>query len=144
MSKRSLAVLADTVVLALPIASQAGRARTDSGEYNTVTVNLDETEPAANGHFTNGVTFMPLPKERFISVVVEDRSGLPTRALVIQETETDGEPNYLLKEEICGQSVGPIEITRGVDVTVLTQEGFCEDGTQAVATFGTVTATFTR
>lgn len=144
MTKKTGAVIISALVLALPAASQAGKARTDSGEYNSVVVNLDDTEPSANGHFTNGVTFTPLKKERFISIEVADKSGLPTRAIVIQETETDGQPNYLLKEEICGQTEAPIEITRGVDVTVLTQEGPCADDTPAMATFGTVTATFTR
>lgn len=111
------------VLLAIPAAAQATNGRTDSGEYNTVVLNVDDTEPSANGHFTNGVTFTPPKKELSISVSIADESGLPTRAIVVQEKEdASGRPNYLVKEEICGETKVPIEITQGVDVTVFAQE----------------------
>ena len=125
--------------------AQATDGRTESGEYNTVVLKVDDSEPSANGHFSNGVTFTPLKEERHISISIVDKSGLPTRAIVVQEKKgTNGRPGYLLKEEVCGETKTPIRIIQGVGVTITAQEGTCADGTAAAATFGTMTVTFSR
>jgi hypothetical protein len=142
MIKRLLALTVALAVVALPAASQAKRSRTDSGEYNAVVANTDPAGPSAQGHITNGVAFTPRAGERFVSIVVQDESGLPAPAVVGQDLDGDGVDD--VTQDICGQSASPIAFKRGIDVVVWAQEGPCEDGTMGAATFGTVTATFTR
>jgi hypothetical protein len=137
-----LALVVALCVIAAPALAGNAKSRTETGEYNTVTVDTD-APPQASGRVTNGVTFETQPGERFVSVTIEDKSGLPARAVVGQDLDGDGLED--VSEEICGSTAAPIKLQKGVvAVMVWTQEGACADGTNAFATFGTVTATFTR
>jgi hypothetical protein len=142
MIKKTTLVCVACLVAALPGVSQAGKARTESAEYNTLVVNPDEGSPSASGQISNGVTFQPKKGERFITVVVEDASGLPTRAVVGQDYDGDGLNES--ETEVCGASSKPIRFKPGVEIHVSAQDLPCEDGSPAFATFGTITATFTR
>ncbi|MGH2755479.1 MAG: hypothetical protein ACRDLB_13750 [Actinomycetota bacterium] len=142
MTAKLCALSLAVIVIALPGMSQAERARTVSGEYNTLIIDPDEGSPSAEGQFSNGVAFTPRKGERSVSVVVEDTSGLPTRAVVGQDLDGDGTQDVV--QEICGASEAPLRFRKGIDVVVQAQEGPCEDGTNAMATFGTITVTFYR
>lgn len=143
--RRLVALTAVALLTGLPIASATANAeRTKSGQYHVVVGSINESDPSAEGEFSNAVTFTPRAQETFVVVSIEDRSGLPTRALVVQERQSEHGPRYVLKKEICGSTDEPIAIRSQLEVTVLVQDGPCADGTTAVATFGTVTATFTR
>lgn len=142
MTRKLFALMLMAAVVGLPAVSEAKKARTDTGEYNTVVAETDPDGPSSRGQFRNGVDFTPRRGERFISVVLADRSGYPVRATVGQDLDGDGVQD--VTQEICGQTTAPIKFRPGTDVTVLAQDGPCEDGTMGVTTFGTITATFTR
>jgi hypothetical protein len=142
MTRKLFWLILAILVVALPSVSQAKKARTETGEYNTIKADTDPSGPTAKGHLSNGVTFTPRKGERFVSVVLTDKSGLPTRAVIQQDFDGDGVSD--VSTEMCGATDAPVAFRKGLDVVVLTQEGPCEDGTGATSTFGTVTATFTR
>ena len=142
MTRKLISLAVAILVVALPVASQAKKARTETGEYNTIKADTDPNGPSTKGHLSNGVAFTPRKGERFVSVVLTDRSGLPTRAVIQQDYDGDGVAD--VGTEMCGATDAPVAFRKGIDVIVLTQEGPCEDGTTATSTFGTVTATFTR
>lgn len=142
MTKKLFAVMIAATVVALPAVSEAKKARTDTGEYNTVVADTDPSGPSSQGQFRNGVDFTPRPGERFIRIVLEDRSGQPARGTVGQDLDGDGVQD--VTHDFCGQTTAPVRFRAGTDLTVLAQDGPCEDGTPAVTTFGTITATFTR
>lgn len=143
MKKRYLASIVGMVALSLSASAVAGTTtRTASGSYNTMQGEANDG-PGVEGSFSNGVSFVPKAGEQAVSVTIKDRSGLPTRALVVQERGRWGS-NYLLKREICGRTKAPIRFKPGIEVRVIVQDGPCADGTMATATFGTVKATFTR
>lgn len=130
-------------VSAVPALAGGAKSRTVSGEYNTVTVSdADPSGPIVAGRIANGVTFETKPGERYVEISIEDKSGLPARAIVGQDV--DGDDTEDIKEEICGATTAPIKLRKNAVVMVWTQEGACADGTNAAATFGTITATFTR
>ena len=122
--------------------SHSHKSRTVTGEYNTVTVDTDDPGAIAAGRFSNGVVFTPRKGEHFVSVTVADHSEMPTRAIVGQDLDGDNVED--VSQEICGATTAPIALKKGATVMVWTQEGACEDGTNAMSTFGTVTATFTH
>lgn len=142
MNRTLCMILTGFLVLGLSASSIAGKARTKSGSYNTVAGDLDVNDPSLEGEFSNSVTFRPRTTERLVSIRIEDRSGLPTRALVVQSKTGPNGSYRVLEEEICGRSTAPIRIARGLNVRVVAQDGPCSDGTTAAATSGTVTATF--
>ena len=132
------------LLLALPASGSPASERTKSGEYHAVAGDLNESDPSLQGDFSNAVSFAPRRGERFVEVAIEDRSGMPTRAIVVQEKDTEMGPRRVLEKEICGQTKSPIRIRTNLDVTVAVQDGPCADGTNAAATTGTVKATFSR
>lgn len=142
MGKKLIGLGVALLLVAVPTAANAAKSRTASGEYNTVVVNPDTNGPSASGHITNGVQFSPRKGERFVSIVIEDESGLPARAIVGQDFDGDGIADT--SREICGATTAPLKFRPGYDLVVWAQDGPCEDGTGAVTTFGSVTATFTR
>jgi hypothetical protein len=138
-------LLAATLLLGLvitPAVSQAKKSRTDSGEYNTLIISPDTEEPSASGEFHNGVVFTPRRGERFIGIVLEDKMGMTARAVLTQDFDGDGQDDFA--REICGATASPIKFRPGIDIEVSAQDGPCTDGTNALATFGTIKATFTR
>ena len=132
------------VLLAVPASGSPASERTKSGEYHVVAGELNESDPSLQGEFSNAVNFTPRRGERFVEVDIDDRSGMPTRAIVVQQKDTDTGPRRVLEEEICGKTKSPIRIRTNLDVTVAVQDGPCADGTNAAATTGTVKATFSR
>ena len=142
MNKKICVVLTGLLVLSLSANSLAGTSRTKSGSYNTVAGGINDNDPSVEGEFSNSVTFTPRPRERFVSLRIDDKSGLPARALVVQSKSGPNGSYYVLEEEICGETESPIKIHKGLDVTVAVQDGLCSNGTTGAATFGTVTATF--
>ena len=140
---KKIGVLGLALVLALPVASSAAKgSRTATGEYNTIGIDTDDPPTSGEAQLTNGVVFKPRKGERFVSVTLEDQSGLPARAVVGQDLDGDGVRDSAT--EICGATTSPIKFRKGIDVMVVAQEGPCSDNTVAMATFGTVTATFTK
>ena len=125
----------------VPGISQAKKSRTDTGEYNTIIIRPGDS-PNVSGQYSNGVVFTPRRGERFVEIVLEDRLGMPARAIVSQDYDGDGQDEFA--HEICGATDRPLKFRMGVDIKVAAQEGPCTDGTNAMATFGTVTATFSR
>lgn len=142
MFKRCVVASLALAAFLVPAVSQAGKARTETGEYNTFTVDTDQTGPSASGRISNGVSFTPRRGERYVSVVIEDKTGVPVRAFVEQDVDDDGQAD--LSVEFCGATSEPIRFQKGAPVEVWAQEGPCADNSGGASTFGTVTATFTR
>ncbi len=122
------------------VAGAKQNGRTVTGEYNTIKFYIRGDAP--RGRFTNGVVFKPRPGERFVSVSLQDDSGFTARAMVGQDL--DGDRVEDVSQEVCGATDEPIRLRKDAVVMVWAQEGPCQNGTAAMATFGTVTATFTR
>lgn len=142
---RKIALFALALMLlgaAVPALAKSAKERTTTGEYNTATVDTDDPSSITAGRFSNVVSFTPRKDERFVSVSLTDKSGLPARAVVGQDVDGDGTED--VTAEICGATTAPIALKKNATVLVSAQEGPCEDGTNAMATFGTVTATFTK
>lgn len=141
MKKLGYLLVAGTMLCALPGGAVASRARTASGEYNTLVLST-EPAPAAQGRFSNGVTFKVRPGERFVGLVIADQNADHVRGVVSQDLDGDGVDDTTI--EICDATTTPIKINPAFDVKVWTQEGTCEDGTLSTPTVGKITATFTR
>ena len=145
MPRKLTVLIVGALLVALPAASATPPAeRTKSGQYHVIAGNVTDPDPSVQGEFSNAVTFTPRDGERFVQVAIEDRTGLPTRALVVQEKEARSGTYYVTEQEICGSSSAPIEIKSHLKVRVLVQDGPCEDDTPAAATTGTVKVTFSR
>ena len=145
MRKLGYLALAATMLLVLSGGAGASRARTVSGEYNTIVVDTTDPGPGVQGRLSNGVTFNVRSTENSVSLVIEDKVSADVRAIVGQDLDGDGV--VTLDEsiaEICTRTPAPIKITPGYKVVVWTQEGTCADGTLSTPTFGKITATFTR
>ncbi|MDQ3958691.1 MAG: hypothetical protein M3273_10255 [Actinomycetota bacterium] len=86
----------------------------------------------------------PAGKEKFFSVEIEDSSGLPAPASVIQDTNGDG--NFLVTDDltvgICGATTEPIEIEPGKDVSVWVWRAGANPPCPGTASSGMATATF--
>ena len=125
-----------SLVLGLVLApgiSQAKKSRTDSGEYNTIIISPDEDSPNVSGEYSNGVVFTPRKGERFVEIVLEDQLGMPTRAIVTQDYDGDGQDE--VAHEICGATERPIKFRKGVDITVLARsQGLATTGRNRKAT----------
>jgi hypothetical protein len=130
------------VLLALSGGASAARARTDSGEYNTLTIDTD-APPNASGRISNGVIFEVRRGERFVTLEITDNAAATVMAVVEQDFDGDGLADS--STEICNATTEPIRVKPGYDLGVYTQEGVCSQGGEVSApTFGTITATFTR
>ena len=129
------------IVVVPGLASADGQsARTVKGHYNTLYISPG-SENNLSGRFSNGVKFKPRAGERFVSVVVKDDSGFPVRAVVGQDLDGDNRDD--IRTEICERTKEPVKLRKGANVIVWAQEGDC-NGQLGLATYGTVTATFTR
>ncbi|HWL66504.1 MAG TPA: hypothetical protein VNP73_11065 [Actinomycetota bacterium] len=142
MIRKTFALLITAGLVALPALAEAGKARTATGNYNTIMITPEEGSPSAEGHYSNGVKFKLRPGERFVSLSIADEAGQTVRATVGQDYDNDGKTEH--EHEFCGSTTEPIKLTPGAPVIVWAQEGQCADGTTSLATFGEVTATFTR
>ena len=139
MKKLGYLVIAATLVMALPAAAGSSKSRTESGEYNTVTLTTDP-DPVVAGRFSNGVRFETLPKEKYVSLTIADEVADNVRAMVGQDIDGDGVDDEIT--EICNTTEAPIKITPGIPLTVWTQEGTCADGSPSTPTSGTIEAMF--
>jgi len=132
-------VAAAALVAALPINAHAGRSRTEVGRYHELEVT--PSEHGVSGRFSNGVTFMPQPGERRVSIVITDDHTDHVAATLGQDLDGDGIDDREVR--VCGATTKPIRIDPTVEVTVAVQEGTC-NGESTFATTGEVKATFTR
>ncbi|HYO61770.1 MAG TPA: hypothetical protein VEU29_07715, partial [Actinomycetota bacterium] len=78
-----------------------------------------------------------------VELMLEDATGLPVRAIVMQDRDYLGPEGPELVGQVCGATTNPLGFTPGSQILVYVLEGPCADGTPAAATTGTVTATFT-
>ena len=81
------------------------------------------------------IPFTPLAKERKVSIVITDDSGLPVRGRIAQ-ADSD-------LSEFCGKTEAPVAITPGVEFEVELFTGPCGIGV-GVMTQGTIKATFSQ
>ena len=141
--KKLLALALCLAIVALPAVSNAKKGRTESGEYNTVVINPDEESPSVRGSVQQRRRRSRHARaSAHVEVVLEDSLGFPARAVVGQDLDGDGATD--VDHEVCGATEAPIKFRKMIDITVTAQEGPCDDGTNAVSTFGTITVTFTR
>lgn len=127
---------------AAPAIGSETSGRKVTGEYNTLILNVSEEPPGANGHLSNGVQFKARRGETAVSFSIEDRSGLPARALVGRDIDGNGVVDA--EHEFCGETTEPIELAGRDTLVVWVQEGPCADDKPAASTLGTITAVFTR
>lgn len=80
-----------------------------------------------------GSLTLPAGPEDRLDLSLEDASGLPVVAEIVQSTGL---------AFICGETEHPIRIEPNYPVTVRTYTGKCLDGTPAATTTGTIEATF--
>ena len=137
----TMALLALCLVAA---SAQAGTAaRTVRRSYQPAYV--EPGNPGGSIHSSSGVTFRTRANERFVSVTIEDQSGLPIPARVTQGTPEHPDHEYDVDQEFCGSTSEPIAIQGGEPVTVWMSHGTCGGGQTAGGwTAGTVTVTFSR
>jgi hypothetical protein len=127
------------VVLATASTVAAGSAtpRTHTLEYvaGGVTTGPDRAVFLRAGDNVGAAVFRGGP-ERFVTIQISDRHGLPVTGIVSQEDE---EPVH-----ICGGTDERLRIKPYENVTVFLMNGACGSDGVSVATTGTVTATFFR
>jgi hypothetical protein len=142
--RRTLTIALSALCLAAGSASAAAPARTVNRSYQPAYVEPGGT--AGSIHSSNGVAFRTRANERFVTVTIEDASGLPIPARVAQDVDGDREDDVAY--EFCGSTAQPVAIQPGVPVTVWMSHGTCDDVTNPSSgggwTTGTVTATFSR
>ena len=141
--KRLLGSISLATCLLTGVASAGSSGRTVERTYQPVYV-----EPAGGVTHSNGVTFRTKANERFVSITIEDDSGLPIPARVTQGENEHPDHEYEVDEEFCGSTPEPVAIRAGEAVTVWMSHGTCDglSNPQSAGgwTTGTVTATFSR
>ena len=127
---------AATAVLAGGVVAAPATPRTQTLEYagGGVTTGPQRAIVVRAGDNVGAVVFRGGP-ERFVSVEIADRHGLPVTGIVAQPDEEE--------THICGATKKPIRITPYENVTVFLMNGTCGPSGASVVTTGTVTATFT-
>ena len=138
---RSITALTAALALAaLPGFAQAGRraTRTESGTYyaggiqGVIGVNSAAQESVGGVRLTGGA-------ERFVSISVEDATGLPISGEIGQNLDSDASPE--ISYMFCGATEKPVKINPNVEVFVYLYEGTC--GTDpSLPTSGEVVAEF--
>ncbi len=128
MGRRTALIVALVLVVGALGGPAAGRARKAKPRKLQLTYSEPAFGTAGFGLCFQGSSclfFDLLPKEKFVSVALEDDSGLPVYASVIQDTNEDG--SYLrhddLTVDICGESEGPIEVEPGKPTSVWVWQG---------------------
>lgn len=89
-----------------------------------------------------GATLSTTCGHSHVALSLQDASGLPVRAMVMQDRDYMGPAGAEIVGGVCGETKEPLEFTPGAQILVYVLEGPCADGTPAAATTGTVTATF--
>jgi hypothetical protein len=142
--KRVIAIAVVLIVAGLvtPGHSRGRTERTETLEYvgasgvNVNTVTAFELVRCAQA-LPGCVAFETTPKDRWMTVEIEDATGGAVFALASQEIDT----SYY--ENICSKSK-TFKIGGGLPVYVWVLTGVCEDNTPSTVTTGTVTATFSN
>ena len=140
--RRTLTMALFALCLVAASAQAGPAARTVQRSYQPAYV-----EPGAAGsiHSSNGVEFRTRANERFVTIAIEDQSGLTIPARVTQGTSEHPDHEYDVDQEFCGSTSEPIAIQGGQPVTVWMSHGTCGGGQTAGGwTTGTVTVTFSR
>ncbi|MDQ3981553.1 MAG: hypothetical protein M3271_02595 [Actinomycetota bacterium] len=132
------AAIAAAAVLASASLGAAGSAaaRTQTLEYvgGGITTGPERAVYLRAGDNVGATVFRGGP-ERFVTIEIADRHGLPVTGIVSQPDEES--------VHICGETDRPLRIKPYENVTVFLMNGACGGGASVVTT-GTVTATFTR
>lgn len=139
MRRALLTLLAIGLVAGPAAAGSSGRIvqRTYQPAY------VDPGFPAGGISHSNGVAFRVRPDERFVSIRIEDESGLPIPARITQGEAEHPDHEYDVDEEFCGSTAQPVAISPGTPIKVWMSHGTC-GGAVGGWTTGTVTATFSR
>ena len=150
MLKKVLLVVLGTCVMGAlvspPVHASQSAERTAERRY--------EAPGLIHGTYVGVVTFASNQPDRFIGFVFLDAEANETRASfriddalgqkvagrVIQNVDGDRHPETDVS--FCGSTEGPIPIVPAQWLTVYVHQGPCADGTPAIASRGTVTATF--
>ncbi|MDP9067531.1 MAG: hypothetical protein M3N53_04150 [Actinomycetota bacterium] len=147
MMKRISLGLALVLVVGALASPAAGRGRKPKPRKLELTYSEPALGTAGFGLCFQGSSclfFDLLPKERFVSVAIEDDTGMPVYASVIQDTNEDG--SYLrhddLTVDICGKTEKPIEVEPGKPTSVWVWQGpGASPPCPGVASSGTATIT---
>jgi hypothetical protein len=107
-----------------------------AGDYPVMQFESSESETIG------GATLSSSCGHSRVALSLEDATGLPVRAIVMQDRDYLGPEGSEVVGGVCGETKEPLEITPGAEILVYVIEGPCADGTPAAATTGTVTATF--
>jgi hypothetical protein len=97
---------------------------------------------APSGDNIGGVKFTTGPTDNFVSIEIEDSTGMDVSASVGQDPEGDG---TVATTRFCTKTEEPLPIEPGLEVTVFVFVGPCtQPPGPAVATQGTVIGTFSN
>lgn len=97
---------------------------------------------APTGDNIGGVKFATGPKDKFVSIEIQDTLGQPVSGSVGQDPEGDG---TVATTPFCTKTEEPLPIEPGLEVTVFVFVGPCTTPPgPAVATQGTVIGTFSN
>ena len=97
---------------------------------------------APSGDNIGGVKFATGPEDKFVSIEIEDATGMDVSASVGQDPEGDG---TVSTTPFCTSTEEPLPIEPGLEVTVFVFVGPCtQPPGPAVATQGTVIGTFSN
>ncbi len=136
--RRRVAVLLTALACVAPLVTEEAGARKTAPRTVVETYRYLEgccivISPTEGAISAASVTLVPQPHERQVSLEIADASGLPVKARVVQ----DG----AVSRWFCGETGPPVEFRPRKELEVYFYSGPCEGG-PAVATSGTVTATF--
>lgn len=146
----SLALLLGAVASPTALAGKKGKknkkvTREATGEYAVSLGTTHAPSPFWIGSPIGNVTSVQFPVgvgERYVTVEIEDASGLPAGGTIT--ADTDGDPTIQeVVANFCGKTEEPVKIPSG-PIQVAVKSGVCEDGTTVLATSGTVAVTFSN
>ena len=140
--KKSLIALLALGLLVGSIASPAaaGKKKGRVAEADYAAPAAFQWNPTGDANI-GGVSFPTAANENFVSLEIEDVSGMPVSAAAGQDPEGDG---TVSTTRFCG-AIEKLPIEPGLDVTVFVFPGPCTSPpAPGFATQGTVTATFTK
>jgi hypothetical protein len=129
------------VLLGAMLPAQAGKKKTRTATADYFAPAYLSWNPTGE-HNIGGVNFPTGSGERYVSIEIEDTTGMDVSAAVGQDPEGDG---TVTTTPFCTSTAEPVPIDPGLEVTVFVFVGPCTDPAgPALATQGTVTATFSK
>jgi hypothetical protein len=142
--RRTIALATLTVCLAAGSAAAGANGRTVKQAYQPV--EADPTVPQGGIHSSSSGTFRTRARERFVTVTIQDDSGLTVPGELRQDVDGDDEADF--SQAFCGSTPDRVAIEPGVPVEVVRLTGSCNDLTDPTGyggwTAGTVTVVFSR